>query len=196
MQTTYDQYSQYEYLINEKESKEQALIQFAKDFILFNIESLELENIEDMNQEELTRFKEIDLNVIEINDIETICFDDYSIREELENLYTLESEITELENKIIQVNSILAKLPKSSNIECSRKSESTYVTYPIETLNEFINNHANLIEFNYYEDLTNEELNELDTFKVRVACHEVGSKYNEYSNESVSYSDECIFIKS
>lgn len=195
MKTTYDQYAQYEYLTNEKESMELSLIQSAKESIQSNIEGFELESSEDIDQEKLTKLKAIDIHAIEITDVESICCDDSSIRETLESLSTLESEITELEDKIDEVNSVLTRLPKSTNIDCSRKSESTYITYPIEMLNDFIKEFESIIAFNYYEDFTLEEFNELNTFIVRVACHEVGSKFCEYSNESVSYSDKCIFIK-
>lgn len=195
MKTTYDQYSQYEYLTDEKESKEASLIKSAQESIISTIESYEAECDEDVDQEELARLKAIDLNSIEINDVEDICSDDYSVCEELENLNSIYNEIMKLGGNIDEVNSILAILPESTMIQCSRKSESTYIAYPIEMMKEFTSEFENIINFNYYEDLANEDLNELDTFKVRIACHEVGSRFNEYSNDSVSYSDECIFIK-
>lgn len=109
-----------------------------------------------------------------------------------ELLNSAEYDIDRIEKKIKELLDVYDVT--NYHIETSRKSISTYLYMPFEKGYDMILNEAD--EYDYYTDMDDEDLMELDEVCIRFSDHDTGSYWDWDNLCDVSYNDDYakIFI--
>lgn len=184
----------------EIEDTEKGIISLA----LSDIEAIQDNMNEDedyeLTEEEASVFEEYkertDITLDEANEI-IESFNDERAYEEQSHLEKLQQKLRDAEyefSKVEKAYAMISNTYKIYSVETSRKSESTYLSIDKDEYKRFVEDFGSSIDSDYYEDYTDENWKDEMTFTVRLATHDVGSKWNDDLGESVFYSDKHVFI--